>query len=128
MNKKTLEGCNCRFQNTPHTEGGHKVHGRMVSMCAAGLPFPVPEVLDLKAFCDLGFLISELSSRTFEKGPETAKAFSSFLMIEQLVRASGFCSALTGSLCCQHGQHEIAWIPGRTWQDPDFLIHVSGEG
>ena len=50
--RKTREGCNCLFQNPP-TEGGDKVQGSVDPRFAAGLPFPVPEILELTAFRDL---------------------------------------------------------------------------
>ena len=54
----------------------------------AGLPFPVPEVLEFVAFRDSEKIVQqfsqnfpELSCRTPAKTPETATAFSSFLIV-----------------------------------------------
>ena len=44
--QKNREGCNCRFRRTPRTEARHKVQGSVEPMFAAGLPFPVPEILE----------------------------------------------------------------------------------
>ena len=55
---------------------------------AAGLPFPVPEILEFVAFRDSGKFFQqfspELSCRTPAQTPETATAFSSFLKSTRL--------------------------------------------
>ena len=44
--RKTRQGCNCLFQKTPRTEGGDKVRSSVDPRFAAGLPFPVFEILE----------------------------------------------------------------------------------
>ena len=73
------------WKNTPHgrwAQGPGSVDPRFL----AGLPFPVPEILEFVAFCDSGNFSSsfpgtflEFCSRTPEQTPETATAFSSCL-------------------------------------------------
>ena len=43
-----LQGWNCLFQKTPRTEGWDKVQGSVDPKFAAGLPIPVPEILERK--------------------------------------------------------------------------------
>ena len=85
--RKTREGWNCRFQKTPRTEGWVKVQGSVDERFAAGLPFPVPETLESKGFCDSGRVFLHFSRdfrRIFLGNPEeileTATVFSSFLI------------------------------------------------
>ena len=56
----------------------------------AGLPFPVPEILEFVAFRDSGKIFQqffrdfrEFSSGTPEQTPEAATAFSSFLIVNK---------------------------------------------
>ena len=44
-----------------HTEGWDKAPGNVDPRFAAGLPFPVPEILELKAFCDSGKIFQHFS-------------------------------------------------------------------
>ena len=89
--RKTREGWNNQFQKTPRTEGGDKVQGSVDPRFPAGLPFPVPEILEFVASRDSGKCSSnfpgtfpEQSSGTPEQTPETATAFSSFLTCPSL--------------------------------------------
>ena len=62
-------------------EGGDKVQGSVDPRFAAGLPFPVPEILELKASRDVGRISNGfpgISLGTDEEIPETATAFLSF--------------------------------------------------
>ena len=60
--KKTREGCNSnrRSQKAPRTEGGDKVQGSVDPRFPAGLPFPVPEILELRGFRDSGKFSSSI--------------------------------------------------------------------
>ena len=62
------EGCNCRFWKTSRTEGRHKVQASVDPMFLAGLPFPVPEILEFIAFLDSGRFF-QLFSRNFRNFP-----------------------------------------------------------
>ena len=42
------------FKKSPCTEGGHKVQGSVDPRFAVSLPFPVPEILESKAFRNSG--------------------------------------------------------------------------
>ena len=57
----TREGCHRRFQKTLCTEGGDKVQGSVDPRFPAGLPFPVPEFLELVAFRDSGKIFQQFS-------------------------------------------------------------------
>ena len=48
--RKTREGCNCRFQRTPHTEGWDKVPGSVDPRFAAGCLSLCPKSWNLKHF------------------------------------------------------------------------------
>ena len=79
--EKTREGGNCRFQITPRTEGWFQVQGSVDPRLAVGLPFPMPEILGIKACRDSRNVFRHFH-RIFvtpEKIPETATTFSSFL-------------------------------------------------
>ena len=41
-------GCNCLFQKTPSAEGLDKVWGSVDPRFAAGLPCPVPKILEFR--------------------------------------------------------------------------------
>ena len=82
--EKLEKAGNCRFQETPRTEGGDKVQAVSTQGFPAGLPFPVPEILEFVAF-----RYSDNFSSSFPQdflrvflgnSPETATAFSSFLI------------------------------------------------
>ena len=90
--RKTREGWHCRFQKIPRADGLDKVRGGVHPRFAAGLPFPVPQILEFVAFRDSGKFFQqfsrdfpgvfpEFSRRTPEQTPETATAFSSFLIL-----------------------------------------------
>ena len=71
-------------KNTPHGRWGQGP-GSVDRRFPAGLPFPVPEIVEFVAFRDSGKFSSnfpgifpEFSSRTPEQTPETATAFLSF--------------------------------------------------
>ena len=59
--RKTREGWNCLFRKTPRTEGRHKVQGSADPMFAAGLPFPVPQILEFKPCRDSGKFFQQFS-------------------------------------------------------------------
>ena len=73
-------------KNTPHRRWGQGPGG-VDPRFPAGLPFPVPEILEFAAFRDSGKIFQQFS-RDFpgvvlgnpEQTPETATAFSSFLI------------------------------------------------
>ena len=72
-------------KNTPHGRWGQGP-GSVDPRFPAGLPFPVPEILEFVAFCDPGKIFQQfsrdfpgLSSGSPEQTPETAPAFSSCL-------------------------------------------------
>ena len=72
-------------ENTSRTEGVDKVPGSVDSRFAAGLPSPVPQILECRAFRDSGNSFPELYGReTPQKTPETATAFSSFLIFRSV--------------------------------------------
>ena len=57
----TREGWNCRFQKTSRTEGWDKVPGVSAQGSPAGLPFPVPEILEFVAFGNSGKIFQQFS-------------------------------------------------------------------
>ena len=59
--RKTREGWNCRFQKTSRTEGRHKVQPSVDPTFPAGLPFPVPEILEFMGFRDSGKFFQQFS-------------------------------------------------------------------
>ena len=74
-------------KDTPHVRWGQGP-GSVDPRFPASLPFPVPAILEFVAFRGSGKFSSnfpgtfpEFSSRTPEQTPETATAFSSFLII-----------------------------------------------
>ena len=76
-----------RGQNTPHGRCGQGP-GNVDPRFPAGLPFPVPEILEFEALRDpakffqqFSLAFPEFSSGTPEQIPETATAFSSFLKL-----------------------------------------------
>ena len=116
--RKVREGCNCRFQKHP---------ARKVGTRAAGLPYPVPELLELEEFRSLKTFFSFSPGRIFpanvlgkpEQIPETATAFSSFLILVCVTATSGsqygIAVAISGSLA-------------RTGEDPNSSCCLSGYG
>ena len=85
-------------KNTPHGRWGQGP-GNVDPRFPAGLPFPVPEILEFVAFRDSGKYFQqfsrdfpEFSSGRPEQTPETATAFSNFLnkdVSKQLMKLFG---------------------------------------
>ena len=78
-------------KNTPHGRWGQGP-GSVDPRFPAGLPFPVPEILEFVAFGDSGKIFQQFSRNfpgTFlqnsRKDPETATAFSSFLNYRPMI-------------------------------------------
>ena len=88
MSLLDLKGCQLSISKKQTcTEGRDKARGSVDPTFAAGLPFPAREVLECKAFRDSGSffrmfpgIFPEFSLGAPEKIPETAIAFSSFLI------------------------------------------------
>ena len=87
MFRKTREGWNCRFQKTPRTEGGDKVPAVSAQGSRQVCLSRCPKSYNLRHFAirenfssNFPGIFPELSCRTPAKTPETATAFSSFLI------------------------------------------------
>ena len=91
-------------KNTPHGRWGQGP-GSVDPRFPAGLPFPVPEILEFVAFGASGNIFQqfpwtypEFSLTTPEQAPETATALSSFLIVIHQFSSSP--PTRKGQLCC----------------------------
>ena len=80
------------FENTLHGRSA-QVPGQCGPNVRSTFAFPVPQILEFEALCDLGksfpAVFPELSSRTLERTPETATAFPSFPNCDCRAHAKG---------------------------------------
>ena len=61
IQKKLDKVVTVNLEKPPRTEGGDKVQCSVNPRFAAGLPFPVSEILEFKALCDLGKQFPKIS-------------------------------------------------------------------